>query len=149
VAVYFWDTSAAIKRYARETGTAWVQTLADPNQGHLHFLVRITLAEIIAAITRKEKGRTITPANAATALADFSLDFVRQYLIVEVSPPLIDRAGLLAKKYALCGYDAVQLAAALELWANEPSLILVSADGELNAAARAEGLPVENPNNYP
>ena len=60
----------------------------------------------------------------------------------------------LATKHALRGYDAVQLAAALE--ANDERiaddlapLILVSADDDLNTAAEAEGLKVENPNNYP
>ena len=60
----------------------------------------------------------------------------------------------LATKHALRGYDAVQLAAALE--ANDeslanglPPLILVSADTKLNTAAQAEGLVVQNPNNYP
>ena len=60
----------------------------------------------------------------------------------------------LATKHALRGYDAVQLAAALEAnderIANELSpLALISADDELNAAAKAEGLTVEDPNDYP
>ena len=60
----------------------------------------------------------------------------------------------LADKYELRGYDAVQLAAAVEiekrikLIGNSP-LIFVSADNELNNAEIAEGLAVENPNNYP
>ena len=49
----------------------------------------------------------------------------------------------------LRGYDAVQLAAALEVRLQVPLLILVSGDGDLNTAATAEGLPVENPNTYP
>lgn len=60
----------------------------------------------------------------------------------------------LATKHALHGYDAIQLAAALE--ANDervsngfPPLTLVSANIELNNAAQAEGLAIENPNNYP
>jgi hypothetical protein len=143
VAAYFLDTSAAVKRYAQEIGTVWIQSLTDPNVGHSHFLVRITLAEIVSAITRKEKGRTLTPAN------DFDVDLKLQYLVVEVSAGLVDHAGRLARKHALRGYDAVQLAAALEIQAVEPSLILVSADADLNAAAIAEGLTVEDPNNHP
>jgi len=42
----------------------------------------------------------------------------------------------------------VQLAAALEVQAMIPSLILASADAALNTAA-AEGLPVEDPNTHP
>ena len=57
-------------------------------------------------------------------------------------------------KHGLRGYDAVQLAAAIQvrderlaLGASPPTL--VSADTELNAAAMMEGLRVENPNHHP
>ena len=47
-------------------------------------------------------------------------------------------------------YDAVQLAAALELnRISQGGIVLVSADQDLNAAATAEGLTVENPNLHP
>jgi hypothetical protein len=62
---------------------------------------------------------------------------------------LLRQAALLADTHALRGYDAVQLAAALDVRLQVPMLTLVSADDELNAAATAEGLPVENPNAHP
>ena len=54
----------------------------------------------------------------------------------------------------LRAYDAVQLAAALELngrWvaAGMGGIILVSADQALNDAALAEGMAVEDPNTHP
>jgi uncharacterized protein len=52
VAAYFLDTSTVLKRYVQETGTAWVQALAAPTVRHSLFVVRITLAETVAAITR-------------------------------------------------------------------------------------------------
>jgi predicted nucleic acid-binding protein len=59
----------------------------------------------------------------------------------------------LAERHVLRGYDAVQLAAALkvhrEYVAFGGSCTLVSADAELNSAALAEGLSVENPNDHP
>jgi hypothetical protein len=59
----------------------------------------------------------------------------------------------MADKHALRGYDAVQLAAALAIHEKRiaeglPVLTLVSAAAELNAAALAEGLAVEDPNNH-
>lgn len=59
----------------------------------------------------------------------------------------------LAERYTLRGYDAVHLAATLELQAAQQSLqapapTFVSADLEQIQAALAEGLLVENPNNY-
>jgi predicted nucleic acid-binding protein len=146
---FFLDTSAVLKRYVQETGTPWVQALAAPAVGHSLIIVRITLAETVAAITRRERGGTIAPNDAATALADFQLDFARQYFIIEVTAALVDQAATLARKHGLRGYDAVQLAAALETQARLPSLMLLSADAGLNAAALAEGLPVDDPNSHP
>lgn len=66
---------------------------------------------------------------------------------------MIVAAGKLAGKYALRGYDAVQLAAALETHAKRTArklqpLTLLSAEGDLNAAAIAEGLTVDDPNDH-
>ena len=111
-------------------------------------MVRITLAETVAAVTRRERGGSIAPQDAATAVADFQLDFARQYIVVEVSAALVTQAAMLARRHALRGYDAVQLAAALEIHANDPSLTLLSADLELNTAATAEGLLFDDPNSH-
>ncbi len=149
MAAYFLDTSTVVKRYVQETGTAWVQALAAPMVRHSLFVVRITLAETVAAITRRERGGSITPHDAATAVADFQLDFARQYRVVEVSPGLVAQAATLARRHGLRGYDAVQLAAVLEIHATDPSMTLLSADAELNTAALAEGLSVDDPNSHP
>ncbi len=149
MAAYFLDTSTVLKRYVQETGTAWVQALAAPTVRHSLFVVRITLAETVAAITRRERGGSITPQDAATAVADFQLDFARQYRIVEVSAGLVAQAATLARRHGLRGYDAVQLAAVLEIHATDPSMTLLSADAELNTAALAEGLSVDDPTSHP
>ncbi len=149
MAVYFLDTSAVVKRYVSETGTGWVQTLTTPTAGNVLCIARIMRPETVAAITRRERGGHITPANAATALRDFDHDFAQQYLTISMSDALIDHAAVLARTHGLRGYDAVQLAAALEVWAQIPTTVLISGDGGLNAAAIAEGMPVDDPNAHP
>jgi hypothetical protein len=67
---------------------------------------------------------------------------------------VIEEAVRVADAYELRGYDAVQLASALlsnreRLLEGVPPLILVSSDTDLNQAAQAEGLIVEDPNNHP
>jgi predicted nucleic acid-binding protein len=149
VAVYFLDSSTVVKRYVREAGTAWIQALTAPGAGHSFFVVRLTFAEVIAAVTRRERAGHLAAPSAATVVADFQHDFTRQYLVVEVSAGLVDRAASLARTHGLRGYDAVQLAAALEVHAQAPTLTLLSSDAELNAAAVAEGLSVDDPNQHP
>jgi predicted nucleic acid-binding protein len=63
--------------------------------------------------------------------------------------PLLQKATQLADFHALRAYDAVQLAAALEVRAIVPSLTLISGDGDLNNAATAEGLLVDDLNTHP
>ena len=145
MAAYFLDTSTVVKRYVREIGTSWVQALAAPAAGHSLIVVRITLAETVAAVTRRERTGHTSPQEAARALGDFQLDFARQYFIIEVSAGLVAEAASLARRHGLRGYDAVQLAAALEVHANVPSLTLLSADANLNTAAAGEGLLVDDP----
>jgi hypothetical protein len=47
---YYLDTSALVKRYASECGTAWITALADPERGHDLYTVRLTGPEMIAAL---------------------------------------------------------------------------------------------------
>ncbi len=151
---YFCDSSAIVKRYVNETGSDFVDKLADLQSGNVILLARITRVEVASAIARRLKGASITQSDAQNALAAFQHDLSNNYFTVEITPVLLSTAMSLATKHALRGYDVVQLAAALE--ANDernanglPPLTLVSADTDLNTAAQAEGLNVENPNDYP
>jgi uncharacterized protein len=148
VAVYFLDTSAAVKRYVLEPGSAWTRNLTDPAAGHFLYIARITDVEMTSAIARRRQS-TLTLAQAASALNRFRQDFAQQYRIVEITIPLLRQASQLADTHVLRAYDAVQLAAALDIYQLDPSLTLVSADADLNAAATAEGLAVEDPNTHP
>jgi predicted nucleic acid-binding protein len=154
VATYLFDSSAIVKRYINEIGSGWVIGLTDPTTGnHIH-VARVTGVEVISAITRQGRSGSLSPAGVATALTDFRYDFTNQYEMVEITPRLLTSAMNLAEAHALRGYDAVQLAAAVHLNARrlarrKSPLTFVSADADLNAAALAEGLAVDDPNNYP
>ena len=154
MAAYFFDSSALMKRYANETGTAWVINIFRPSQANRIYVAQITLAEIISALTRRTRSGRLLPAATAKGIARFRRAFYDPFRKIEITEALVEDAAVLAERHALRGYDAVQLAAAL--WANlnrmaegGSSLTLVSADMELNAAAQAEGLAVDNPNNHP
>jgi hypothetical protein len=42
MAVYFFDSSALVKRYIAETGSGWVSGLTDPTAGNINFIAGIT-----------------------------------------------------------------------------------------------------------
>ncbi len=153
MADYYFDSSALVKRYISETGSVWVCSLFDSNLRHETFISAITPVEIVAAIARRERGKTISQVDAIAASTQFRADLQTSYQVVELTDLLLTQAMSLAETYALRGYDAVQLAAALAVNAlctqNElPSLVFVSADGELNNVAASMGLAIENPNNH-
>jgi predicted nucleic acid-binding protein len=154
MADYFFDSSGLVKRYAKEIGSAWVDTVTDLSSGHTIFIADITQVEVTAAIARKLRGKLLDTTAATLAFGRLQHDIKDEYLLLEVGSDVLQAAIGLVKKHFLRGYDAIQLAAALK--ANQgnttfglPPIAFVSADNELNNAAQAEGLAVENPNHHP
>jgi predicted nucleic acid-binding protein len=153
MAVYYLDTSALVKRYAQEPGTAWILSLTDVVAEHDVYTVRVTGPEMIAALFRKARTGEISPEEAERSAENFRADWQHQYQIVEVIASVADRAMELAQKHGPCGYDAVHLASALALQQMReamglPPLTFVSADTQQREVATAEGFPVEDPNEY-
>ena len=148
--VYYLDTSALVKRYVTETGTGWVRTITDPVAGHDIYVVKIAGPEGVSAFARQAPPLP----KLATVLANFTFDFHHEYQQLALTDTVIATAMRLAEVHRLRGYDAVQLAAAVELHAVReaaglPPLVFVSADLALHAAAASEGLLVDDPNAHP
>jgi len=154
VAACFCDSSAIVKRYVQETGTAWVRRLTRKGKPDPIYLARITAVEVTSAVARRRQGGRLTAPRVRSILTRFRSHLAQRYRILEITPTLLAAAMQLANAHSLRAYDAVQLAAALELdarWqaAGMGGITLVSADRDLNTAATAEGLMVEDPNAHP
>ena len=152
--IYYMDSSCLVKRYVNEIGSRWVLSITDPVAGNEIYTVRITGVEIVSAISRRKRDGTIISDDAAMVIATLKNDLLNGYQIIEVTEQLVNRAMTLAETYGLRGFDAVQLAAACEVQAlciasGISPLSFLSADKALNAAATAEGLPVDDPNAHP
>lgn len=154
MAALFCDASALVKRYASEVGSSWTTIATDPESGNTIFVARITEVEVVSGITRRVREGTLSADDGSAGTATLRGDFVHQYRVIEITPALIDNAVSLVQIHGLRGYDAVQLAAALEIHMDRiplglPGVVLCSADRALNAAAIAEGLAVDDPNTHP
>jgi len=152
VAAHYFDSSALVKRYVGEIGSAWVLGVTAPAAGNDLFIARITAAEVVSALVRKVP--PLAPPFLARALDDFKYDYHNQYQNVEITERVMSRAMALAEAHRLRGYDAVQLAVAVELQA----LRISSTCRHSRFSQRihvswsrlaAEGLPTENPNLHP
>jgi len=103
---------------------------------------RVAYPEARAALARRQREAAITRAALARAVAALDRDLAR-FVVVELSAKVAKRAGDLAERRALQGFDAIHLASALEmeeLTGAVPSFCCF--DDRLREAALAERLPI-------
>ena len=87
------DSSALVKRYVEENGSAWIQALTEPNARHKLIIARIAWVEILSAFARRQREGSFAPADATKALQSFRFDLDYQYQVVEVDRSRADRIG--------------------------------------------------------
>jgi len=154
MSVLFLDSSALVKRYITETGSAWIRIITARSAHNRIIVARIAWVEVLSAFARRQRESSLTPADVTQAIQNLRYDLDTQYQVAEVTRSLTETAGELVLRHPLRAYDAVQLAAALQIHValsqvKAAPLIFVSADDKLVAAAQAEGYLAENPNLYP
>jgi uncharacterized protein len=126
--------------------------MVTPASGNLSILGELTMAEVAAGLAgRRRASGGLSEIEYQVALTDFLSHCRAEYQLVPIARPIIDGAVALTQNYRLRGYDAVQLATALAanrtlVDAGLAGLVFVTADNDLLAAARSEGLAADNPN---
>ena len=132
------DTSTLLKLIIDEEGSdraALIWSSADAVAS-----VTLITVEAHAAIAAAARGRRLTAAQARDAGGELDA-LLRGLHLIPVTDELVAAAAELAAVEGLRGYDAVHLAAALDIRAT----VLSSADTTLCAAAERRGLHVANP----
>ena len=154
MSAYFLDSSALVKRYRTEVGSAWIKRLVEPTAGHTITICEITLSEVAAALAAAHRAPGgISRTEHDQILSLFLGHCATRYGLLGVVRSTIRLAVNLTQSYRLRGCDAIQLAAALNanrdlLAAGLPPLTFVASDEDLLAAARGEGLATENPERH-
>jgi predicted nucleic acid-binding protein len=143
---YFIDSSAPVKRYRIEKGSQRLSELLKIADQVL--ISRLTIVEVSATIVRRSKQAGAPQQDLRATLSFLDADIEDVFDVVELNKPLLELAVASTRKHALRGADAIQLASAMLTRRHMPNvqLALIACDLELNAAAVAEGLQVENPN---
>lgn len=145
------DSSALVKRYARESGSEWIRSLAEPSAENTIYMAQIGAVEVAAGLSRKVRTKELEKKEYESALELFMSDIRNEeYNLLPVDSAVTNLAIELTRRHPLRGYDAVHLAAAIRL--NQaliqnklPPATFVSADQLLCEAAAKEGLLAENP----
>lgn len=145
----FFDTSALVKHYHAEAGTAAVDQIISTPGAEL-FIARVSLVETISVFAIKVRTGVFDPHEFARLRGLFATHVARQrYQVVRLLNAHYDRAQDLVKSYGLSRQvrtlDALQLAVALHLHRTDPLHYFVCADRRLCDIATLEGLTVLNP----
>jgi predicted nucleic acid-binding protein len=151
--IYYLDASAFAKSYLKESGSHWVSELLKQGSQDRFVSAELIGVEVVCAIARAEREKRIGRA-LRNSLAARAIEATRSMLqLTEISSQILGHASQLALRHALRAYDAIHLATALRILSETlmldlPAPIFVSADGNLLAAARAQGLATEDPNEH-
>ena len=150
---YYLDASAMVKRYVNEQGSEWMRATMDSEEETLLFTSRMTIVEVISAFSRRVREGTLTLQDFVSARNMFRSDCLDDYQVMPPSLAVVEQACALLERYPLRAYDATHLATAISaqefLTGKEVSPVtFLSADDDLNDAAKAEELTVDNPNRH-
>jgi len=135
--ILYLDTSALVKLYVEESGSAAVAARVERAEAVV--TARVTYAEARAAFARHRREGGLTSVALRRVVRELDGEW-GTYNLVDLGEPVVRRAGALAERHALRAYDAVQLAAALDVRAAEVDLEFASFDSRLARAAARERL---------
>jgi uncharacterized protein len=139
--IAYFDTSALIPLIIEEPSTSVCLRLW--NDASRVASVRLLYAEACAALAKAHRIGRLTAMQLDEAID--ALDEISAQLDhVEVTDELVRTAGALARTHGLRGYDAVHLAAGLNL--SDDDVVFVTGDIDLATAANRSGIAVSNTN---
>jgi uncharacterized protein len=136
----YFDTSAVLKRYVRERGSARVMSLL----GEHDFLSSaITLVEVLSALSRKRRDGELSENNFAATLSRIQSERVK-WALVEVGEPVLNRAEEIVQgNVPVRALDAIHIASLVIFEAAAGIRVpFITADGRQRDAAEQMKLDV-------
>jgi predicted nucleic acid-binding protein len=152
--VNFFDSSALVKRYLPEVGSAWVDSICIDGSVAVSTLVTV---ELTSSFARRAREGRITIAQRNDLMRAFLTDR-GDMLVQRLTNSIIQRTVTVLltcpPSIPLRSLDAIQLVSAEHVFdrARKAGLMpgmFVSSDARLLAAAQWAGFPTDNPNNHP
>ncbi len=129
----FFDSSAFAKRYVEETGSEAVDDLC---MGATELALSVVcIPEVLSALNRRRRERTISARQYETAKKSLSAD-IRDAVIVNLTPDVISTCTTILETSSVRTMDALHVACAIA-WGAE---LFISADERQIAAAKKAGL---------
>jgi len=146
--IYFFDTSALVKRYHEEKGTKFVDSVFEElvNTKKEAFISSLSLLEITSAFKRKQKGNIITQDEFQNALKTSFEEITEKLTIVPVTEETINESIMNVTEYALKTLDSIQYQTVKEVdRILEEEIVVLTSDNELLEAFEKGGFRGINP----
>lgn len=140
--ILYFDTSALLKLYVDERDSDDVRDLY--SQAGFVCTHLIAYVELLAGVAKGRSLGRLSAEQQAQLLAEIDTGW-RQVEVVEIDDALARRAGHLALRHVLRGFDAVHLAAAERVMAETPGTAkfgFVGFDSRMRSAAKSLGMDV-------
>lgn len=154
MSLHYLDTSALVKRYVPEQGSAWVQTLCSSEDVAISLLA---IVELASALARRTRAGDLAESDRDTIFLSFLSD-VNEYHMLGVTEAIARQGAVLLltspPNVRIRSLDALHLATAQLSFtrAREQGIAtgqFVTADQDLIDAAQWTGLVTTNPEGYP
>lgn len=139
--ILFADTSALIKLYIEEDGSA---RMAERSADATVAASVLAYAEVHSTFARRRRESLLTDAEHADLVAGFEDDW-QGLIVVALRPAIAGLTPRLVRNHPLRGADAVHLASALTLRDAGIDVTFAGSDLRLVDAAETEGLEAFNP----
>lgn len=151
MAAYFLDTSALVKHYHPEAGTAEVDRLWTNPTDEL-YISRLGVVETVSVFAKKVRNGLIAPADFGLMRRRFFADVRRRRpvvvrLLVKHARDAVRLLQQYGPTHSLYALDALQLAVALDLRSRGTLGTFMAADRVLLTVAVQEGLTIIDPEN--
>jgi predicted nucleic acid-binding protein len=146
---YYLDTSALVKLYIQEDGTAAMLDLLGDGD-HTVVVLALTRVEVHAALARRLRSNEVTAEQFQEVTDRLAEHWYSHFLVQPVTDALLNEAINLLERHPLSAYDAIQLAGCMvcRSGTTEPP-VFVCSDNSLIEAARNEDFTCLNPLDTP
>jgi predicted nucleic acid-binding protein len=142
--LYFFDTSALVKRYYEEDGTKEVDSIIEDEQNQV-IISSLSIIETTSAFRRKRNTREITADEVNELLGAFFKEALDDFIIIPLEESILSFSFNLILEEDLRTLDSLQLSAAISVDSETDELAFVCADADLVSVANSNGLDAINP----
>ena len=144
MAVFFFDTSALVKRYYSEKGTGAVDEIIETDQNRV-VISSLSIIETVSAFRRKHNRGELSEEAMDGFLSSFFQEALEEFLILPLEESILQFSFELILEDDLRTLDSLQLSAALSIEPEVEDLTFVCADFDLVSIAQKRGLSTVNP----